>query len=215
MMSRNQGQPSPADLRALSRRDPVLGRAMKRLPPFPGFGNGRSADSHFHSLARTIIYQQLAGRAAATIHDRVHALTPGPRFPRAEDLAKIPNARLKKAGLSGAKQAAIKDLARKVIGRELRLQSISRLDDQDIIERLTTVRGIGPWSAQMFLIFRLGRLDVLPGGDLGVQEGLRILDGLDDRPTQAELESRGACWAPLRSVATWTLYRVVDEARDA
>ena len=213
-MSRNHGQPTSAELRALHRRDPVLGRAIKRLPPFPGFGNGRSADSHFHSLARTIIHQQLAGQAAATIHDRVHRLTPGPRFPSAEALARIPTARLKKAGLSGAKQAAIKDLARKVISRELSLRSISRLDDQEIIERLTTVRGIGPWSAQMFLIFRLGRLDVLPGGDLGVQEGLRILDGLRKRPSQARLEARGACWAPLRSVATWMLYRLVDEARE-
>jgi DNA-3-methyladenine glycosylase II len=214
-MSRNRGLPTNKQRKALDERDPALGAAMKRLPPYPGFTTSRSADNHFHSLARTIIYQQLAGNAAATIHGRVHALTPGPRFPTAEDIMNIPDGRLKKAGLSGAKQASIRDLATRVINRDLRLQSISRFDDQEIIERLTTVRGIGPWSAQMFLIFRLGRLDVLPGGDLGVQEGLRILDGLRNRPSQAQLEARGACWAPLRSVATWTLYRLVDEAREA
>ena len=213
-MSPDHGLPSRRQLKALAERDPALGAAMKRLPPYPGFGTTRSADSHFHSLARTIIYQQLAGKAAATIHGRVHALTPGRRFPTAEDIIKMPSGRLKKAGLSGAKQASIRDLANRVTTGELRLRSISRLDDQAIVQRLTTVRGIGPWSAQMFLIFRLGRLDVLPGGDLGVQEGLRILDGLRKRPSQARLEARGACWAPLRSVATWMLYRLVDEARE-
>jgi DNA-3-methyladenine glycosylase II len=186
-MSRNRGLPTNKQRKALDERDPALGAAMKRLPPYPGFTTSRSADNHFHSLARTIIYQQLAGNAAATIHGRVHALTPGPRFPTAEDIMNIPDGRLKKAGLSGAKQASIRDLATRVINRDLRLQSISRFDDQAIIERLTTVRGIGPWS----------------------------LDGLRNRPSQAQLEARGACWAPLRSVATWTLYRLVDEAREA
>lgn len=205
--------PTTAQIRLLSRRDPELGRAIKRLEPYPGFPGGRRTDSHFHSLARTIIYQQLAGNAAATIHERVRRLTPGPRFPRPEEVVRISTARLRKAGLSGAKQDAIKDLATKVIRGDIRLNVISRLDDQEIIERLTMVRGIGIWSAQMFLIFRLGRLDVLPSGDLGVQEGLRLLDGMNRRPTPRELTERGERWAPIRSVATWYLYRLVDESR--
>ena len=207
------GRPTRSELKALARRDPKLGRAIRRLPPFPDFANRRSADSHFHSLARTIIYQQLAGNAAATIHDRVRSLTAGPRFPRPEEIMTMPPRSLREAGLSGAKQLALTDLADKVLAGELSLRSISRLEDGEVIRQLTTVRGIGPWSAQMFLIFRLGRLDVLPSGDLGVQEGLRILDGLEERPSASDLEERGACWAPLRSLATWTLYRVVDEAR--
>jgi 3-methyladenine DNA glycosylase/8-oxoguanine DNA glycosylase len=214
-MTIRTGRPTAGELRRLSRQDPKLGRALVRLPSFPGFGGRGSADSHFHSLARTIIHQQLAGQAAATIHGRVHGLTPGPRFPTPEQLLVIRAERLRKAGLSGAKQAAIKDLARKIVDGDLVLRSISRLEDQAIIDRLTTVRGIGPWSAQMFLIFRLGRLDVLPSGDLGVQEGLRILDELPKRPSASRLEARGADWAPLRSVATWALYRLVDEAREA
>jgi DNA-3-methyladenine glycosylase II len=87
------------------------------------------------------------------------------------------------------------------------------MDDDRIIEKLTTVKGIGLWTAQMFLIFRLGRTDVLPTGDLGVQEGARILDDLEKRPTPAELAKRGSCWEPFRSFATWTLYRIVDEHR--
>ena len=205
--------PSPSALRALSRRDPRLGKAMRRLPAFPGFGNRRSADSHFHSLARTIIYQQLAGNAAATIHDRVRRLTPGSRFPCAEDIHRLSAKRLQAAGLSKGKQKALKDLALRVLEGQLNLRSIRRLDDEDIISTLTEVHGIGVWSAEMFLIFRLGRLDVLPAGDLGVQEGLRLLDNLDERPTPSHLAARGECWRPLRSVASWMLYRLVDEHR--
>jgi 3-methyladenine DNA glycosylase/8-oxoguanine DNA glycosylase len=188
---------------------------MDRLPAFPGLGNRRSADSHFHSLARTIIHQQLAGKAAATIHDRVRRLTPGTRFPSAEEVHRLSAKRLQAAGLSRSKQQAMKDLAGRVLDGQLNLRSISRLDDGDIISTLTQVHGIGVWSAQMFLMFRLGRLDVLPAGDLGVQEGLRLLDNLDTRPTPSQLAARGECWRPLRSVATWMLYRLVDEHRAA
>jgi DNA-3-methyladenine glycosylase II len=210
-----QNKPTPSALRALRQRDPRLGKAMLRLPAFPGFGNRSSADSHFHSLARTIIYQQLSGNAAATIHDRVMRLTPGLRFPNAEEVQRLSAKRLQKAGLSKGKQKALKDLSARVLNGQLKLRSISRLDDAQIISSLTEVHGIGVWSAEMFLIFRLGRLDVLPAGDLGVQEGLRLLDNLDERPTPSQLAARGECWGPLRSVATWMLYRLVDEQRES
>ena len=108
---------------------------------------------------------------------------------------------------------AIKALAKSTATGELTLKSISRQTDDAIIEQLTRIRGIGKWSGQMFLMFRLGRLDVLPSGDLGVQEGMRILDGRATRPTPRQLEERGTLWKPLRSVAAWYMYRIVDEYR--
>ena len=204
--------PTAAQLRALARRDPVLGRALRRVPPFPGFPAGAASvqRSHFHALGRAIVYQQLAGAAARTIHDRVVALTPGRGFPRAEDLLELGDGALRGAGLSRAKVAALRDLAAKVTAGELKLRSIGRLPDDEVVARLTQVRGIGEWSAQMFLMFRLGRLDVMPCGDLGVQEGLRRLDGLDERPTPRELAARSEPWRPLRSVASWVLWRLAD-----
>jgi len=200
--------PTSAELRALARREPVLGRAMRRVPPFPGFPAGAAHDSHFHALARAIVYQQLAGKAAATIHGRVKRLSAGSRFPRPDELLALPEGDLRGAGVSQAKTLALRDLATKALDGTLRLRSIGRLTDDDVVERLIQVRGIGVWSAQMFLLFRLGRLDVLPATDLGVQEGLRVLDGLDERPGPAEVEARAAPWHPLCSVASWVLWRL-------
>lgn len=207
-------QPTPAQLRALARRDPALGRAMRRLPGFPGFPIRGLVDSRFHALARAIVYQQLSGKAAATIHGRVVELGGG-RFPRPEALLDLPEASLRAAGLSRAKAIAVRDLAERVCDGRLKLNGIHRLDDERVVERLTEVRGIGRWSAEMFLMFHLGRLDVMPVGDLGVQEGLRLLDGLAERPTPDELATRAEAWRPLCSVASWVLWRLVDEAREA
>jgi len=122
----------------------------------------------------------------------------------------LSNERLRAAGLSGNKTKAIRDLATKVVSGELCLRGIGRHDDEEIIRRLTTVWGIGEWTAQMFLIFKLGRLDVMPSGDLGVQEGLRVLDGLEGRPSAGTLLSRAEVWRPLCSVAAWFLWRLSD-----
>jgi DNA-3-methyladenine glycosylase II len=193
-------QPSSADLRALARRDPFLGRAMKRVDPFPGFPGAaqRLQRTHFHALARAIVHQQLAGAAARTIHDRVVALTPGRNFPRPEQVLALSDSALRGAGLSRAKLAALRDLAARVHSRELVLAGLGRCDDEEVIEQLTRVRGIGVWSAQMFLIFRLGRLD-----------------GLAERPTPKSVLSRGECWRPLSSVASWVLWRLADSRRAA
>jgi DNA-3-methyladenine glycosylase II len=181
------------------------------VAPFPGFPDPKQGRSHFHALARAIVYQQLAGAAARTIHDRVVALTPGSRFPRAEEIQRLSDAELRGAGLSAAKLAAIRDLAEHTLDGRIRLRSIARRPDDEVIDELVQVRGVGRWTAQMFLMFRLGRLDVLAGGDLGLQEGLRRLDGLAERPSPKELEARGAVWAPLRSVASWVLWRLTEE----
>ena len=117
------------------------------------------------------------------------------------------------AGLSRNKLASMRDLAQRVVDGELRLRSLGRMADPEVIEHLVQVRGIGPWTAQVFLMFKLGRPDVLPPADLGLQEGLRILDGRRKRPTAKQLEERATAWAPFRTQAAWTLWRVVDEAR--
>ena len=204
-------KPSAAELRALARRDPSLGAALRRVPPFPGFPEGAPAQrTHFHALARAIVYQQLAGKADATIHRRLCALASGRGFPRPAEVLALSDAQLRGAGLSRNKTAALRDLARRVDSGELRLASLGRRSDAQVVEALVQVRGIGVWSAQMFLIFRLGRLDVLPTTDLGVQEGLRRLDGLAERPRPAEVERRGAIWRPLASVASWVLWRLAS-----
>ena len=203
--------PSNAALRALDRRDPILGRARRRLAPFPVLPDPAGGQSHFHALSRAIIYQQLAGAAARTIHDRVLALTPGKRFPGADQIESLGDDQLRGAGLSAAKLAALRDLSARSLDGRLRLRSIARCADEEIIDQLVEVRGIGRWTAQMFLMFRLARLDVLAPDDLGLREGLKRLDGLDERPTPKELDARGELWAPLRSVASWVLWRASEE----
>lgn len=212
-MSRGPVRPTRSQLTALRRSDPALADLMARTPRYPGFPDTTRArrETHFGALFRAILYQQLAGKAASTIHGRVVALTPGPSLPRPEQvLTFAESGALRAAGVSGNKQRALVDLAERTLDGSLRLAAAARLPDETLIERLVQVRGIGVWSAQMFLMFRLGRLDVMPDGDLGVQEGLRRLDGLDQRPAPAELAERARTWAPLRSVAAWHLWRATE-----
>jgi len=204
-------KPTPAQLRALARRDPVLGEWLGRVTPFPGFPAGYyKRCSHFAALARSITYQQLSGKAAATIWGRVGRLSERPGFPTAEELLAIDGERLRGAGLSRNKELALRDLAERCLDGRLRLRGLGRLADEEVVAELVQVRGIGVWTAQMFLMFKLGRLDVMAPGDLGLQEGMRVLDGLDERPGPAELEERARRWAPLRSVASWTLWRLLE-----
>ena len=203
-------QPSTKQIVALKKRDPVLGEAINRLPPFPDMPVGNFRNPYFHVLARSIIYQQLATNAAATIYGRVRRLGPGGRFPTPSQMLLLSEEALREAGLSRNKVKAIRDLATKIGCGELNLRGIAHQDDTEVIRRLTTVWGIGEWTAHMFLIFKLGRLDVMPAGDLADQEGLRILDGLGERPTPEELFKRAEPWRPLRSVAAWYLWRLTD-----
>ncbi len=209
-MSHAPNRPTRAELEALFRRDPALAGARKGLPPFPGFP-AEPRRPHFHALARIIIYQQLAAGAARTIHDRVKALSPNPcRFPRSGEILAIPPEALREAGLSRNKLKAIRDLAEHVQEGRLNLKTLYRFPDEEIVQRLTTVWGIGGWTAQMFLLFQLGRLDVFAPGDLGLQEGIRILDGLEARPGPSAALERAEAWRPLRSVASWYLWRLAD-----
>ena len=187
---------------------------MRRVPPFPGFPAGPLArGSHFQAIARSIAFQQLAGAAARTIYGRVCTLTPGPRFPTVEECIELSDESFRGAGFSAAKTRAVKDLAARCADGSVRLRSVSRMTDDEIVRMLSSVWGVGEWTAQMFLMFRLGRLDVMPAGDLGVREGVRILDGLEERPSPGAVLERAEPWRPLRSVATWVLYRLCDEAK--
>lgn len=169
----------------------------------------RRDDDHFSSLVRAIVYQQLAGTAAAAIHARVTALTGG-RF-TAEAVSALSLDTLRGAGLSGAKAASVLDLAAKVVGGEVVLEGIERRPDEEIRARLTSVRGIGPWTVDMFLIFRLRRLDVWPVGDYGVRKGYALAYGLSELPSPTELTALGERFRPQRSVAAWYLWRAADQ----
>ncbi len=167
------------------------------------------AAERFGALARTIVYQQLAGNAAASIHGRFEAALGRPVTHEAV-LAAAPE-QLAACGLSGAKAASIQDLAAKVAGGEVSLGRIGRLTDEQVVDHLTRVRGIGPWTAQMFLLGTLVRLDVWPTGDYGVRAGFGRAWGLAEPPTPKELEAHGERFRPYRSLVAWYCWRVVDD----
>lgn len=164
----------------------------------------------FESLARNIIYQQLHGNAAAAIHQRVRDLY-GKGKLAPQDIINTPDELLRGAGLSTAKTVAIKDLAAKTLdGTVPTLARLHRMEDEEIIERLTQVRGIGRWTVEMLLIFRLGRPDVLPVGDFAVRKGFALAYGLTEQPKPKELLKYGERWQPFRSVASWYMWRASE-----
>jgi DNA-3-methyladenine glycosylase II len=190
-------------------RDPALAAVMERAGP-PKL-RAADPDGPFGALVRAIVYQQLAGRAAAAIHGRVRALVDGPLTP--ETLLAVPEPALRGAGLSAAKTASVRDLAQRALAGDVALDRLRRLTDDEIVARLVTVRGIGRWTAEMFLLFELRRLDVWPTGDLGVREGWRLAHGLDTQPTPAQLALLGEPLRPVRSVAAWYCWQAVHIAR--
>ncbi len=199
----------PAVALDVLRADPPLASLIEQIGPFRL--ELRSMISPFQALMSSIIYQQLSGKAAATIQRRVHALFPGDEPPDPDEILAIEEEALRGAGMSRAKVAAVKDLAAKALdGVVPARRRLSEMDNDEIITRLTTVRGIGRWTVEMLLIFHLGRPDVLPVTDLGVRKGFMIAYGLDDLPKPAELAQYGERWQPYRSVASWYLWRAND-----
>jgi len=193
--------------RELAKRDP----AMRRLISAVGhadLGSRRQSD-HFNALVRAIVFQQLAGKAANAIHARFVALFEGAKIDPEAVLA-AGHARLRTVGLSEAKTLSILDLATKVSDGTAPLRGISRYEDDVIVERLTSVRGIGRWTAEMFLIFQLGRLDVWPVDDYGVRKGYALAYDMPELPKPKELELLGEGFRPYRSVAAWYCWRAVD-----
>ena len=168
----------------------------------------RPRRTHFAELARAICFQQLAGAAARTIHGRFEAALDGDVTPEA--VLALPVETRRAAGLSGNKTASIRDLAERVLAGEVELDRVAKLSDERIVEELTLVRGIGRWTAEMFLMFQLGRLDVWPVGDLGVRKGYAVIHGRPDMPTPKELEALGDPLRPYRSLAAWYCWRAAD-----
>ena len=188
--------------------DPPMGAFISRAGPFEPRAAG---GDYFASLARAIMYQQLAGRAAAAIHARFVQAIGGEVTPQAV-LSTSPEA-LRSAGLSGNKAAAIVDLATKVADGTVPLAELHELDDEEIIARLGSVRGIGRWTAEMFLMFELGRLDVWPVDDYGVRNGWTLIHSLPAVITPRELRQEGERFRPFRSVAAWYCWRAVSLLR--
>jgi DNA-3-methyladenine glycosylase II len=191
----------------LRRVDPVMSEvidAVGRCTLVP-----RTEWTHFDALVRSIVYQQLSGKAAATIHGRVLTLVgDGAEAPR--KIAATSHEDLRAAGLSNAKARYVRNLAEHVLDGSLPVDSLHELQDDEIIAALTQVKGIGKWSAQMFLMFRLGRPDVLPELDLGVQKGIQKAYRLRKLPTPQQVSRRGAKWAPYRTIASWYMWRVLE-----
>lgn len=170
--------------------------------------------SPYEALIRAIAHQQLHGKAAEAILARFTALYPEHAFPDPLSVLATDDDSLRGCGFSGAKIAAIRDICDKTLdGIVPSRRGSTRLSDAALIERLTTIRGVGRWTVEMLLIFTLGRPDILPVDDFGVREGYRVLHGLDTQPKPRALAEIGLAWAPHRSVATWYLYRAAEEAR--
>ena len=187
--------------------DPVMAALAGRHGP-PRLGTRRTGGSRFEQLAEAICYQQLTGKAAATIWGRVRALVPGAFTP--EGVLAVPPEALRAAGLSGAKTASVLDLAAKAAEGVVRLDRIGRMADDDLVAHLTVVRGIGPWTAEMFMIFTLGRLDVWPVGDYGVRAGWAKAYGLADLPSAKALVPEGDRFRPYRTLAAWYCWRALE-----
>lgn len=194
----------------LSRRDRKLGRWIERIGPIEADPRWRRSFDVVDALARAILYQQLSGKAAATIVGRVEVALGAKRL-HAVALDRVNDLALRACGVSGNKLLALRDLAaHERAGAIPSLRQMAGMHDDEIVEALTAVRGIGRWTVQMMLMFRLGRPDQLPVDDLGVRKGLQRVDRLEDMPTPKELAARGERWGPYRTHASLYLWRIAD-----
>ena len=206
---------TPADYQKarllIMRRDPVLGAAVKRIGPC-GLA-ARQRKDHLSALVGAIVSQQLSTKAAATIYGRFVALFPGGEIPHAAAIHILEDDVLRGVGLSGQKVGYLRDLCARIADRRLELDELEGLEDDQVVERLTSVKGFGRWTAEMFLMFRLHRPDVLPVGDLGIVTAIQRLYGLRKRPDAKRILKIGEAWRPYRSVASWCLWQTLHEAK--
>ncbi|MEJ0015399.1 MAG: DNA-3-methyladenine glycosylase 2 family protein [Acetobacteraceae bacterium] len=196
------------------RHDTTFAALIGRVgPPRLGIERGRSP---YEALMRAIAHQQLHGRAALAILARFEALYPPAGFPPPDLVLASPDSDLRACGFSGAKVAAMRAICAATLdGTVPTRRGSARLSDAALIERLTSIRGVGRWTVEMLLIFTLGRPDVLPVDDFGVRDGYRVLYGLDEAPKPKALAEIGQAWAPHRSIAAWYLWRASDEGKRA
>ena len=192
-------------IRHLKKADPVLGRLIERV----GAYRIEYREPNFETLVRSIVYQQLSGKVAKVILGRLIALMPEGKL-TPEAVLKLRPERMRKAGLSKQKTAYIRDLARKTTRGHVKFEALVEMADEAVIEHLTQVKGIGVWTAHMFLMFALQRHDVLPTGDLGVRTAIRKAFGLEELPHPKQMEEMAAAWRPYCSVASWYLWRSLE-----
>jgi len=193
----------------LAKADPALARVIARVGDFSLAPPARLTT--FQYLLKAIVYQQLSGKAATTILGRVTGIFTGTGGPTPSALLSVPAERLQGAGLSRAKAAAVLDLARHArIGRLPRTERLRAMEVDEIMNRLTAVRGVGRWTVEMLLIFHLGHPDILPVNDLGVRKGFARMGGRRSLPSPAQLARHGNRWRPYRSIATWYLWRAIE-----
>jgi DNA-3-methyladenine glycosylase II len=189
----------------LKKADPLLGSVIDRV----GAYRMEYRDPGFETLVRSIVYQQLSGKVAKVIFGRLVEMLPdGAVTP--EGILKLTAVKMRRAGLSKQKTAYIRDLARKTVRGKVRFETLGELADHEVIEHLTQVKGIGVWTAHMFLIFALRRLDILPVGDLGVRSAIRKVYGMEELPHPKQVEELAVSWRPYCSVASWYLWRSLD-----
>jgi DNA-3-methyladenine glycosylase II len=202
---------SPAEYekarRLLMRRDRVLGAAIKSIGAC-GLAERQRKD-HLSALIGAIVSQQLSTKAAATIFGRFVALFPDGQIPHAHAIHSLDDATLRGVGLSGQKVGYLRDLCTRIADGRLQLEELEMLEDELVIERLTSVKGFGRWTAEMFLMFRLHRPDVLPVGDLGIVNAIQRLYGFRKRPDAKKMTALGEAWRPYRSVACWYLWQTL------
>ena len=196
--------------RHLAAADPVLGAIIERHGPCPlGVPRGEPA---LRALVRALVSQQLSVKAAHTIFSRFLALFPGEGFPGPESILCVPPEQLRAAGMSRPKAAYLHDLCRRVASGGLPLDGLDAMPDDEVIEKLTAVKGIGRWTAEMILIFQLRRPDVLPVDDVGILRGIHRAYGLRSRPSARRVLRMGETWRPYRSVASWYIWQSLDGA---
>ena len=193
--------------RLLMRRDPVLGSAIRRIGPC-GLAS-RQANDHLTALVGAIVSQQLSTKAAGTILGRFVALFPGKAITNAAAIDLLSDATLREVGFSGQKVGYLRDLCAHIVDGRLRLDELDELADDEIVARLMAVKGIGRWTAEMFLMFRLHRPDVLPTDDLGIVKAVQRLYRLRRRPDAKRILQIGEAWKPYRSVASWYLWQTL------
>jgi 3-methyladenine DNA glycosylase/8-oxoguanine DNA glycosylase len=193
--------------RLLLRRDPILAALIRQYGPC-GLAQAQRAD-HFSALVRAIAGQQLSTKAAATIYARLLTLMPNGQ-PTPQGLMALGDDQLRSVGISRQKAASLRDLSEKVFTGVVNLDALPEMSDDDVIASLVRVRGIGRWSAEMFLMFRLHRPDVLPVGDLGIVNAVQRVYRLRKRPTPERILALGEAWRPYRSIASWYLWRSLE-----
>lgn len=206
----SRGFDTDAATRHLRRHDRALGAWMKKIGEIPAEPRWRKPFDPVDALARSILYQQLSGKAAATIVGRVEVAIGSDRL-HGDTLARCEDLELRACGVSGNKLLALRDLSRREeLGEIPTLREMSVMEESAIIDALTPIRGIGRWTVEMMLMFRLGRPDVLPVDDLGIRKGAQRLDGGERMPTLRELAARSQAWAPFRTYASFYLWRIAD-----